>query len=889
MKNQKKIFSNLCLSLLILSIVMIGVSKAGVTNGSIVNASERPHIRVEALPKANFTDSYSSYPYDDDSDGIYEELHLVVEFSVNELGRYKVVGWLLNPITGQDHHFYSDPATFTSLGIYNFLCILPGSWIWSQHTTTSYTINYIYLEEVDNNDDYIEEWDYAYNPYTTSTYNSDDFIPPLAYFTGYFSTSLLDTDDPKDGLADFLAVDIEVQADSNIDLELQVELDLETGNHWNYEYAPELTPGTHIIQVTFPSQIFYSTLETRNYTFNFFLYDLDEWEQIDCFYDFQSTYYNYLEFTPPGASLTKNISDYGIDTNADGTFNYVQLDIEIDVVKKGIYRVNGYIRSDNGWQDDYIEMDFSLLDVGVQAVSFKVDRHFFYSQTSGSQVYISELYLSEYLEDYGDLELEYSFDRINFSHQYSYDDFDPQNARIIEMSGDYGVDFDSDGFFDVLRVVFSVEVTVDWIDLDLVAELETNSTGELYMDKSFRYFGLSLGNNEIFLDFPCDQLNYSGFNDTLVIRHYHLYQIGGDYQSLDIEHREWILSSHYSYEQFSTLTPNLIEITSIWPNSGAVYSTNAWIGVGVEFRKFGFADATSVNVMAYLDDTPHSLTFLNSEDWGEEEVWHYDLHIDEDGIWTIEVEIMNTNGPSTSGRTILVVCNPPVLNKLSFSYPSVMVGGTIEVFADVWDAAGIDKVKMWVDTNTRSVQILMDKIGPSDMGELFSGSYTFEESGEFWIYIEVINAFGLSSDIGGDRILVLEAPEILDVDVSPRRYVELGIPFTVEVEILRADIPISDVSMTLIDEEMNSTNYTLTLSDDTEKSVIYSSIEITLQKVGDYDCTVEVTNAKDQVSTYTMTIVIEAEDITKTISPAFEYLILVGSLIVVLLTRKRFK
>ncbi|MHA2096908.1 MAG: hypothetical protein ACW98F_20010, partial [Candidatus Hodarchaeales archaeon] len=389
MVRRSKLFTSLCLSLFIWSIMMIGVSRSEFLNTSFTNESTDPHYVIEAAPKANFTGNYNSYPYDENSDGIYEELHVTVEISVHELGRFRVTGRIMNPDIYDDQHFRSEPNTFTNLGIYSLLFTVPGSWIWSQHTTTSYILEYIYLEELDEYDNWITEWDYAYNPYATITCNSDQFVTPSAYFTGNFIASLIDTDAPVDGLADFLAIDMEVQVEDEIDIEIQVELDLETGNHWNNEYYYDLSVGVHLLRVNFPSQIFYLTSETRNYTFNLQLMDTSEWAQIDTYYGFQTPFFNYLEFNPPGASLSGNVNDQGIDTDSDGTFNYVKLDIELNVVNSGSFRISGYISSDDGWSDEYFYTDFTLLEIGTQLVTIEIDRHFFYSQTSGSPVFIS--------------------------------------------------------------------------------------------------------------------------------------------------------------------------------------------------------------------------------------------------------------------------------------------------------------------------------------------------------------------------------------------------------------------------------------------------------------------------------------------------------------------
>ncbi len=339
---------------------------------------------------------------------------------------------------------------------------------------------------------------------------------------------------------------------------------------------------------------------------------------------------------------------------------------------------------------------------------------------------------------------------------------------------------------------------------------------------------------------------------------------------------------------FSSIEPNVIEIMNFWPGSGSVYATNHWIDIGVEFRKYGFADALSVDMMAYLDGTPHALTLIESEDWGQEEYWGFELHLEDAGTWTIEVDITNTNGPSTSGRIIIIVCSPSVLNELSISYPSIMIGGTLQVTVEVWDSNGIDSVNLWVHAFGYAIPKPMVQTGTVGTGEIFECDVFFDELGEFWIEIEVINKLGLSTEVGGEWIRVLDAPEIIDVEVSPSRYIESGTEITIEVEILKSDVTINDVSLTLKDSDMNSFAYVLSFSSETEESETYS-VDFILTEESDYECEIKVTNTKGQFTTYSVSIIVESEEeeTEATISPTFEYLMIFVSLMLFITYRKR--
>ncbi|MFX0173537.1 MAG: hypothetical protein ACFE9L_16725 [Candidatus Hodarchaeota archaeon] len=86
-------------------------------------------------------------------------------------------------------------------GTYSFVHRFSGKWIWSQRTNTTYILSYVNIYEVDANDNYIRDWDYKSNPFTTDfIYDSDDFNPPSVYVIGIIDDYVIDLN--QDGLYD---------------------------------------------------------------------------------------------------------------------------------------------------------------------------------------------------------------------------------------------------------------------------------------------------------------------------------------------------------------------------------------------------------------------------------------------------------------------------------------------------------------------------------------------------------------------------------------------------------------------------------------------------------------------------------------------------------------
>ena len=71
------------------------------------------------------------------------------------------------------------------------------------------------------------------------------------------------------------------------------------------------------------------------------------------------------------ASLTGNIYDSGVDTDGDGTFNYLKVGVKVNVAESGDYKITVYgLRGAGEWQYVYVgDSETAHLDVGVRVIN----------------------------------------------------------------------------------------------------------------------------------------------------------------------------------------------------------------------------------------------------------------------------------------------------------------------------------------------------------------------------------------------------------------------------------------------------------------------------------------------------------------------------------------
>ncbi len=222
-------------------------------------------------------------------------------------------------------------------------------------------------------------------------------------------------------------------------------------------------------------------------------------------------------FSPPH-------SDYGYDTDVDGDFDYLVVDVAVDSIAGGYLSVSANLLDAGGMESVTYSWETVMAPVGPSVVSAYFD---------GEDIYESMIdgpYLVE-IGLYDNDGYSIGFDTYDTS-AYSHTDFDEPAAMFVPPHSDYARDDDSNGMYDCLVVNVTVEVfepgyyTIDAYLYDsgfwMISYLEHSGS-------------LDVGVHEIQLLFPASEINESGLDDTCEL-----------YLNLYLDNFTWVASSYHT-------------------------------------------------------------------------------------------------------------------------------------------------------------------------------------------------------------------------------------------------------------------------------------------------------------------------------------------------------
>ncbi|MFX0013123.1 MAG: hypothetical protein ACFFB2_04785 [Promethearchaeota archaeon] len=179
----------------------------------------------------------------------------------------------------------------------------------------------------------------------------------------------------------------------------------------------------------------------------------DDWVYFSSVELYTVTYYNYTDFEGPGAALTHNFNDYGFDTDNDGLYNYIIVEVEIDVFIDGEYYLSSWLDISSTYQDiDYASTSI-YLTVGIHWVQLQYDGIEFFRQAVNDYVKFEYLTLQG-----GSPSTELDYNNTAILSYYVFTQFDPPKARFTGIYSDTTADTNSDGIWDELRISVEVEI-----------------------------------------------------------------------------------------------------------------------------------------------------------------------------------------------------------------------------------------------------------------------------------------------------------------------------------------------------------------------------------------------------------------------------------------------
>lgn len=85
-------------------------------------------------------------------------------------------------------------------------------------------------------------------------------------------------------------------------------------------------------------------------------------------------YYSYTEFELPPAEFNDIYADYGEDTDdEDGLYDYLVVDVGVNVIEAGDYRVSGYLYENGTYNDVDYDSNTTYLNEGNQTIQLKFE------------------------------------------------------------------------------------------------------------------------------------------------------------------------------------------------------------------------------------------------------------------------------------------------------------------------------------------------------------------------------------------------------------------------------------------------------------------------------------------------------------------------------------
>lgn len=215
---------------------------------------------------------------------------------------------------------------------------------------------------------------------------------------------------------------------------------------------------------------------------------------------------------PLEAMLTGTILDHGVDTNSNGLYDYLEVDVQVDASVSGNYRVSINELTDQYGNFLYVPNSTQgYLDVGIQYLNLSLyGPVIFAGHFNPQKVYSIELDAL----DYGHM---YNIFNVNLSRTYGYSEFDPHIVLTGNVT-DRGVDTDGDILFNYLEVGVELNVTEPGtyqISAQGLTEKTGFATNYMYDYQSVEEY-FAVGNHFVYLNFSGPGIVYNQLNPTHV-------------------------------------------------------------------------------------------------------------------------------------------------------------------------------------------------------------------------------------------------------------------------------------------------------------------------------------------------------------------------------------
>lgn len=845
------------------------------------------------IPPINATGNMWGELIDSDGDGPADYYRVTIEVNKTRIedGRFSLYASLYKNATdeyidGNDVEWNETLLSLNNIELVNVTINFNGIRIYKSGINDFFLVRDIDIRyypppSTGNWDDWIDSSTLSWVSGTTYSYSQ--FEGPGAYLTDNFNDYGVDTD--SDSLYNELVVEVGVEVIEAGDYSIDGGLTAPSiGNNfaWASNYTSFSTTGTYWVQLRFDGSAIFQSGVNDTLELNYVYLNLDDpWTELDYNDSVVLSPYVFTEFDPPRARFTGIYSDQTADTNGDGLWDELQIHIEVEINSTGYYRVQGGLR--NPITDDY---QYAVSDkqycgiVGTYSFVLGFPGKWIWEQRTKTTYILN--YVSIYEVDaYDNYIQEWDYKNNPFTTDFIYDsdDFNPPSAWVKGLIDEYVIDLNSDGLYDRWRVVFEIQIMEEELFFYFYTQLVESGSYDEIISQYKGYSNFPIGIHNITIDFRCDQIYQSGFSGGAKISNYRLDLIamGESYE----EYLDYQLTGNYDWEDFS---PDCLIIEQVWPEPWSVFDIYDPIYFKVDIAKTPSITVSSTTITIDIQDDQYIIELNLASKNPNYEQWGGDLVLDSEGLWYITINVTGSNGLIDSLKIVIYVGSPPAFKSIASSFPSVMLGGTVQFIVYVGDFDGLANVSLFA----AGIEYPMEFIAYLGYIEVWKGNVTFNELGQFKVHAKAWDMMGLESVSEDMTIFVNEGPEIITVEVTPGKKVELGTTLTFTAYIMKSDAIITSVQVEAKDGLDNLYTVALEKSDETDETEIYSGT-FNPDASGQYICTLRVMDTRNRVSTYETTITILGGDEGDKISPGFELISILIIFIILPVGRKHFQ
>ncbi len=508
---------------------------------------------------------------DTDSDGSFNYLEVAVEISVLTAGYYRLTAGSLVDQYGYSLYLYTSSEGYLDAGLQHLNLSFFGMAIYSGQ------LNPKAIPEITLYDEYYYYLGSVWDAQLSRIYDFTEFDAGSS-LTGNVIFDVTDND--GDELFNSLLVGVEINVTEAADYQVYI------GNPYGdvYIYMSNqstnyLLPGIQTLNVSFYGAKIYASHGNISWIGEIQLSIIEGYNYylLDSLFDVpMDRTYNFSEFDPM-ALLTGIVLGEGIDNDANGLFDLLQISMEVNVTDAGEYSVSVERVFDddsrNVWIWGWIRQSF---EVGPHLVNFTAPGLSIYSVRL-NPTYVGSVRLSAY-SMWEEILLEEHY-MLPLSTPYNYYEFE-SHAFLTGKIYDRGVDTDADALFNYLEVGVEVNVTkagTYTLSAGGLAEKLDNTTRTVYVYPNPQFVThLNLGIHMVNLTFPGPMIPYHRINPMNVT------QINLAEPSYPLDYiSTTALSTTYDYKQFNHPFSGMqIELT-VYPNStvgvgGTVNYTNIY-------------------------------------------------------------------------------------------------------------------------------------------------------------------------------------------------------------------------------------------------------------------------------------------------------------------------